>query len=54
MNASLERSLTTRERWFSLLGGAYLLSRRNLRVSILAHGCADTIAIVAVFLGLAD
>ena len=37
-----------------ILGGAYLLSRRNLWISILAHGCADTIAIIAVFFGLAD
>jgi membrane protease YdiL (CAAX protease family) len=37
-----------------ILGGAYLLSRRNLWVSILAHGFADTIAIIAVFSGLAD
>ncbi len=37
-----------------ILGGAYLLSRRNLWISILAHGCADTIAILAVFFGLAD
>ena len=37
-----------------ILGGAYLLSRKNLWVSVLAHGCADTIAIAAVFFGLAD
>ena len=37
-----------------ILGGAYLLSGRNLWVSIMAHGCADTIAIAAVFFGLAD
>ena len=37
-----------------ILGGAYLLSGRNLWVSIVAHGCADTIAIAAVFFGLAD
>jgi len=37
-----------------ILGGAYLLSRRNLWVSIVAHGVADTIAIVALFFGLAD
>jgi membrane protease YdiL (CAAX protease family) len=37
-----------------ILGGAYLLSRRNLWVSIVAHGCADTIVIAALFFGLAD
>ncbi len=37
-----------------ILGGAYLLSGRNLWVSVIAHGFADTIAIVAVFFGLAD
>jgi membrane protease YdiL (CAAX protease family) len=37
-----------------ILGGAYLLSRKNLWISILAHGCADTIAILAVFCGWAD
>jgi uncharacterized protein len=37
-----------------ILGGAYLLSGRNLWIPILAHGCADTIAIVAVFFGWAD
>jgi membrane protease YdiL (CAAX protease family) len=37
-----------------VLGGAYLLSGRNLWVSVLAHACADTIAIAAVFFGLAD
>ena len=36
-----------------ILGGAYLLSGQNLWVSILAHGCADTIAIAVVFFGLA-
>lgn len=36
-----------------ILGGAYLLSRRNLWVPILAHGVADTIAVLAVFFGLA-
>ena len=34
-----------------ILGGAYLLSKRNLWVSIAGRGCADTIAIVAVFFG---
>ena len=37
-----------------ILGGAYLLSGRNLWVSVLAHGCADTIAIAATFFGLAS
>ncbi len=37
-----------------ILGGAYLLSGRNLWVSVIAHGFADTIAIVAVFFGMAD
>lgn len=37
-----------------ILGGAYLLSGRNLWVAILAHGCADTIAIAAVFFGWAN
>jgi membrane protease YdiL (CAAX protease family) len=37
-----------------ILGGAYLLSGRNLWVSIVAHGCADTIVIAALFFGLAD
>lgn len=37
-----------------ILGGAYLLSGRNLWVSVLAHGCADTIAIAATFFGLAN
>jgi len=37
-----------------ILGGAYLLSRRNLWIPILAHGCADTIVILAFFFGWAD
>ena len=37
-----------------ILGGAFLLSGRNLWVSVIAHGCADTIAIAAAFLGLAN
>jgi hypothetical protein len=37
-----------------ILGGAYLLSGRNLWVSIVAHGCADTIVIAALFFGVAD
>ena len=34
-----------------LLGGAYLLSRRNLWVPILAHGFIDTFAVIVVFFG---
>lgn len=34
-----------------VLGAAYLLSRRNLWVSILAHGFRDTFALVAALLG---
>ncbi|MGB9072273.1 MAG: CPBP family intramembrane glutamic endopeptidase [Terriglobales bacterium] len=34
-----------------VLGAAYLLSRRNLWVNILAHGFRDTFAIVAALLG---
>jgi membrane protease YdiL (CAAX protease family) len=37
-----------------ILGGAYLLSRRNLWVAILAHGFSDTFALIAVFLGWAS
>ncbi|HET6175555.1 MAG TPA: CPBP family intramembrane glutamic endopeptidase [Candidatus Sulfotelmatobacter sp.] len=37
-----------------ILGAAYLLSGRNLWVSIVAHGCADTIVIAALFFGVAD
>jgi membrane protease YdiL (CAAX protease family) len=37
-----------------ILGGAYLLSRGNLWIAILAHGFADTIVIVAFFFGWAD
>jgi len=36
-----------------LLGGSYLLSRRNFWVPILAHGFIDTFAVVVAFLGLA-
>jgi membrane protease YdiL (CAAX protease family) len=36
-----------------VLGGAYLLSGRNLWVSILAHGLSDTFAIFVVFMGWA-
>ena len=34
-----------------LLGGAYLLTRRNLWVPVLAHGFIDTIAVVAAYFG---
>jgi membrane protease YdiL (CAAX protease family) len=34
-----------------VLGGAYLLSRRNLWVAILAHGFRDTFAVIAALLG---
>lgn len=34
-----------------ILGGAYLLSRRNFWVPILAHGLIDTFAVVIVFMG---
>jgi len=37
-----------------ILGGAYLLSGRNLWVTILAHGLSDTIAVGIVFFGLVD
>jgi len=37
-----------------MIGAAYLLSRRNLWVAVLAHGFIDTIALGAVFLGMAD
>jgi len=36
-----------------VLGGAYLLSGRNLWVAILAHGFSDTFAVAAVYFGLA-
>jgi len=36
-----------------VLGGAYLLSGRNLWAPILAHGISDTFAVVVLFLGLA-
>jgi membrane protease YdiL (CAAX protease family) len=36
-----------------LLGGSYLLSRRNLWVPILAHGFIDTFAVAVAFLGWA-
>jgi membrane protease YdiL (CAAX protease family) len=34
-----------------VLGGAYLLSRRNLWVPVLAHGLIDTAVVIATFLG---
>lgn len=37
-----------------VIGAAYLLSRRNLWVAVLAHGLVDTTAIVLLFFGLAD
>jgi uncharacterized protein len=37
-----------------VLGTAYLLSRRNLWVCILAHGCIDTVAVIAWFMGWAS
>jgi uncharacterized protein len=37
-----------------ILGSAYLMSRRNMWVPILAHGFIDTFAVVVTFLGLAD
>lgn len=37
-----------------VIGAAYLLTRRNLWVAVLAHGLVDTIGIVLLFFGLAD
>jgi membrane protease YdiL (CAAX protease family) len=37
-----------------VFGGLYVWSGRNLWLPILAHGLADTIAIVVIFLGLID
>jgi membrane protease YdiL (CAAX protease family) len=34
-----------------VLGAAYVLSGRNLWVCILAHGCIDTVGVLATFLG---
>jgi CAAX protease family protein len=34
-----------------VLGAAYMLSRRNLWASVLAHGFIDTFAIIAVLMG---
>jgi membrane protease YdiL (CAAX protease family) len=36
-----------------VLGGAYLLTGRNLWTAILAHGISDTFAILVVFMGWA-
>lgn len=37
-----------------MIGVAYLLSRRNLWVAVVAHGMVDTIGIGLLFFGLAD
>jgi hypothetical protein len=37
-----------------VIGGAYLLSGRNLWVAVLTHGLVDTFGIVVLFLGLAN
>jgi len=37
-----------------LIGAAYLLSRRNLWVAVLAHGLIDTVAFLAIYSGIAD
>jgi membrane protease YdiL (CAAX protease family) len=37
-----------------VLGGIYLLSGRNLWVPILAHGIANTVAVVVIFMGWAN
>ncbi|HYX52011.1 MAG TPA: CPBP family intramembrane glutamic endopeptidase [Candidatus Limnocylindrales bacterium] len=37
-----------------VIGAAYLLSRRNLWVAVLAHGFIDSIVFIALFTGLAD
>jgi membrane protease YdiL (CAAX protease family) len=37
-----------------VIGAAYLLSKKNLWVAVLAHGLVDTIAIVLLFFGLSD
>ena len=36
-----------------VLGSAYLLSGRNLWVTIIAHGLANTLAFVLIFSGMA-
>lgn len=37
-----------------VIGAAYLLSKRNLWVAVLAHGFIDTIALLAVYTGIAN
>jgi membrane protease YdiL (CAAX protease family) len=37
-----------------IIGAAYLLTRRNLWVAVLAHGLVDTAGIALLFFGLAD
>jgi membrane protease YdiL (CAAX protease family) len=37
-----------------VLGGVYLLARKNLWASILAHGISDTFAVFVVFMGWAN
>jgi len=37
-----------------ILGGAFLLSGKNLWATILAHGFIDTFGVIAVFLGWAN
>jgi membrane protease YdiL (CAAX protease family) len=37
-----------------VLGSVFLLSRRNLWTSILAHGISDTFAVVVIFMGWAN
>jgi len=37
-----------------VIGAAYLLTRRNLWVAVLAHGLVDTVAIVLLYFGLAN
>lgn len=37
-----------------VIGAAYLLSKRNLWIAVIAHGLIDTIGLGAVFLGIAN
>ncbi len=37
-----------------IIGGAYLISGRNLWTAVIAHGLQDTIAVVAAYWGLAN
>ncbi len=37
-----------------VIGAAYLLSKRNLWVAVLAHGFIDSIVFIALFTGIAD